>query len=132
MKDEHGWKSQNRIGIDPPGSAIPGRTFALCGNRLGVNCALRRLAASGEILRVAPGIYVKPRHSALVGMVLPNSQEIAKVVTEAERTTFEPSGAAWVYNFRLTTQIMANPVYLTNGVSRRILLGKAFLTLRHA
>jgi hypothetical protein len=90
------------------------------------------LARSGEILRVARGVYVRPRVSKLLGAVRPGPFEVAQAVAEAEGARLAVHGAVWALKLGLTTHVMSSPTYLTDGSTRRIRLGKSVITLRHA
>ena len=119
-------------------NAIPiGRPFATgslvrFGTRAAVDQALSRLEKDQEILRVARGIYVKPRLNSILGRIRPGIFEVAQAITEAEGAKLAIHGAAWALKFGLTTQVMTSSTYLTDGRDRRLHVGKALLTLRHA
>lgn len=116
----------------PLGRPFVSAEVARFGNRAATDQVLSRMARSGQLLRVARGIYVKPKLNPLVGVVRPGAYEVALAVCQAAGARIALPGAAWAYNLGLTTQMMANPLYLTDGTTRHIRLGKANLILLHA
>jgi len=119
-------------------STIPaGRPFASAGflrhgNRAAVDQALSRLARNGEVVRIAQGLYLKPKFSPIVGTIMPTDLEIAKAVVAAEGARLAVPGAVWALKFRLTTQVMMSTTFLTDGSTRHVRLGNAVLTIQHA
>lgn len=89
-----------------------------------INKALVKKTKAGELMRVARGIYVKPRISALVGPVPPGAESIALAIVAAEGAKLFAIGAAWANFFDLTTQLTCTPTYLTSGRPHRIQLGR--------
>ncbi len=116
----------------PTGRPFLSASLVRHGSRAAVDQALSRLEKAKEILRVARGVYVKPRVSGLLGPVPPGALEVAQAVAEAEGAKVAFHGATWALKFGLTTQVMTSSTFLTDGRTRRLHLGKALLTLRHA
>jgi hypothetical protein len=116
----------------PLGKPFVSSQIVRLGTRAAADQALSRMAKAGRIVRVARGVYVKPRQSAIVGTVLPGAFAVAQAICEQEGSRLAATGAAWAYKFGLTTQLTASPTYLTDGSTRHVRIGKALLTLLHA
>lgn len=116
----------------PVGRPFVSASFLRHGNRAAVDQAFSRLAKSGEIFRLAQGVYLKPKFSPIVGPIMPTDDEIAQAIVEAEEAKLAIPGAVWALRFRLTTQVMMSTIYLTDGPTRHVRLGKAVLTIQHA
>ena len=125
-------KVKNQLMAFPAGRPFASRLFLRHGNRAAVDQSLSRLAKGGEIFRVAQGIYIKPKRSALLGTLMPSELEVARAVVEPEGAKLAIPGAVWALKFRLTTQMMMNATFLTDGPTRHVRMGKAVLTLLHA
>lgn len=90
-----------------------------------VNKTLERLAAKGELTRIARGIYTRPEISKLLGQPLtPSTESIAKAIAKRDRARILPTGAYALNILGLSTQVPMNAVYLTDGAARKIQLGK--------
>ena len=97
--------------------------FASFGNAKTVNKALERLVKSGEIDRVATGIYVRPKISKTVGKIFPTIEEIAQAIAKRDKAKIVPTGAYALNRLGLSTQIPMKIVYLTDGSARNIKVG---------
>ncbi|ALM50120.1 hypothetical protein AMR72_15170 [Flavobacterium psychrophilum] len=90
-----------------------------------VNKTLERLAAKGELTRIARGIYTRPEMSKLLGQPLtPSTEVIAKAIAKRDRARILPTGTYALNMLGLSTQVPMNVVYLTDGAARKIQLGK--------
>lgn len=93
-------------------------------NAKAVNKALERLAAKGEIVRAATGIYVRPKQSKLLGNLTPTVEEIAEAIAKRDKARIVPTGIFALNALGLSTQVPLNVVYLTDGAARKILIGR--------
>lgn len=125
-------KVKNHLLEIPAGRPFPSGAFFRHGSRCAVDQALCRLAKKGDIQRLAQGLYLKPKHSAVLGNLMPTDLEIAKAAVETEGARLAVPGAVWALKFGLTTQVMMQTTFLTDGPTRHVHLGQAVLTLRHA
>lgn len=98
--------------------------FISNGNTKTVGKTLERLVTKGELMRVSTGIYTRPVKSNLFGFVTPGIEEIAKAIAKRDKARIVPTGAFALHILGLTTQVPVNVVYLTDGASRKIRLGK--------
>ena len=93
-------------------------------NAKAVSKALERLVAKGEIVRVATGIYVRPKQSKLLGNMIPTVEEIAKAIAKRDKARIVATGIFALNALGLSTQVPLNAVYLTDGAARKIMIGK--------
>lgn len=107
-------------------------SFATIGNTKAVNKALERLTKSGEIERIAQGIYVRPVIDNYIGKVLPSIEEIAIAIAKRDRATIVPTGSYAMYKLGLTTQVPLNIVYYSDTSARKIKIGKQTITFKKA
>jgi len=99
--------------------------FITIGMAKTVNKTLERLAAKGELTRVARGIYTRPEISKLLGQPLtPSTEAIARAIAKRDRARILPTGTYALNMLGLSTQVPMNVVYLTDGAARKIQLGK--------
>lgn len=107
------------------------RSLLHFGSRAAVDEALYRLTKQGVISRVGRGLYVCPRVSKYAGEVPPTPEAIAKVVASSSQAKVDIAGAAAANMLGLSTQMPTQSVFITDGPSRKITVGKMQVTLRH-
>ncbi len=106
------------------GSLFFVQNFLSIGNAKAVSKALERLVANNEVVRVAVGIYTRPRKSKLLGMMLPGIEDVAKAIARRDKARIVPTGAYALNALGLSTQVTLNAVYLTDGASRKVKIGR--------
>ena len=96
--------------------------FADLGERKAINKAFERIALSGKIIRLARGIYCKPKVDTEFGfgIVYPSVDDVAKAIAQRDMCRIVPTGDAALNKLGLSTQVPLNAVYFTDGTSRRI------------
>lgn len=104
--------------------------FVDLGNRNAVDKALSRMAADGSVRRVARGLYDVPKKHPLVGLTAPSIDQVARAVAEKNGTRLQPTGAYAANLLGLSDQVPAKVVFLTDGRSKRIQLGKLTIALK--
>ena len=104
--------------------------FEAIANAKSANKALERLVLSGELYRVAMGIYVRPMKDKVVGIVLPDIEDIAVAIAKRDKARIVPTGSYALYRLGLTTQVPLNVVYATDGSPRKIKIGKQTITFK--
>jgi len=92
---------------------------------------LSELCNGGKLVRVAFGIYVKPKMSSL-GPVMPTIGDIAQAIAKRDSAQILPSGPTAENYLGFSTQIPMNVVYLTSGTPRKVKIGNRTLTLKHS
>lgn len=106
------------------GSLFFNSDFTRFGSAVAVNKALERLVGKNELIRVARGIYTRPKVSDISGITMPSIQEVAKALARRDRAKIIPTGAMAMYQLGLTTQVPLKIVYLTDGSARAVKVGK--------
>ena len=86
--------------------------------------ALDRLENKQVIIRVAQGIYVRPKISKLLGPLVPSAEEVAEAIAKRDRIRTLPTGSYALNALGLSTQVPMNIVLLTDGSPRIIKVGK--------
>lgn len=121
-----------RIKRNPRGTLFFVDSFGNISNNRSVNKALERLVKSGEIERVAQGIYVRSIIDNYIGKVLPSIEEIAKAIAKRDRATIVPTGSYAMYKLGLTTQVPLNIVLYSDTSARKIKIGNQTITFKKA
>ena len=96
-----------------------------------VRQVLTRLVKTGELRRMARGIFVKPKKISGVGELLPSTKEITEVIANNTGETIAIHGAEAARQLHLTTQVPIQTVYYTNGTSRKRKIGTRVVELKH-
>jgi len=115
----------------PAGKAFTIKRFHRLGTNDNVRKILSRMAKSGQIRRVARGIFAKPKKAPYIGEVLPTSEEIAKTVATASGEIVTVHGAEAARQLKLTTQTPMKAIFYTSGNTRKIEAGKRTIILKH-
>ena len=115
----------------PRGKPFTGARFLKHGARSAVDRALSRLAANGEILRLAHGVFVRPRTSRFVGTVMPDIHEVVETIAGNNGETLQIHGAEAARRFRLSTQVPTAPVFHTSGSTRTIRVAGTAVRMVH-
>lgn len=97
--------------------------FVKYGSSDNIRQVLSRLEKEGLVERLAHGIYLKPNKAPLLGMIYPNTEEIAKQIAKRDKARIAPTGVYALYLLGLTTQVPLKAVYLTDGSQREIKIG---------
>ena len=109
--------------------------FASYGQPKAVSKALERLVSSGDLIRLARGIYLYPKVDKELGLgvLYPNFEEIAQSIAKRDHARLVPAGSYALNRLGLSTQIPMNVVYLTDGSQRKITIGQGRgITFKHA
>lgn len=97
--------------------------FIAIANYKAVSKALERLVEDRVLIRVANGIYARYKEDAVLGVMLPTTEQIAKAIAKRDKARIIPTGAYALNALGLSTQIPLNVVYLTDGTARKIKVG---------
>lgn len=104
--------------------------FVKYGSSENIRKILSRLEEDGVVLRLAQGIYLKPKIDPLLGVIYPTTEEIAKQIAQRDKARIAPTGIMALFLLGLTTQIPLKAVYLTDGSQREIKIGKRSIKLK--
>ena len=113
-----------RVEALPLGALLMPADFSDLGSSEAVRISLFRLQKEGLIRRVAQGIYVRPKISKLIGLLLPSAEEVAEAIAKRDRIRTLPTGSYALNALGLSTQVPMNIVLLTDGSPREIRVGK--------
>ncbi len=108
------------------------KDFLDLGSRAAVDQALSRLTRHGKIRRIKRGLYDYPRVSTRLGQLSPNPDAVVQALARKTGSKIRPSGAQAANTLGLSTQVPARLVYLTDGPSRDVVIGRQRIQLRNA
>jgi hypothetical protein len=114
------------------GSVFTPADFLGLGSRAAVDKALSRLTKDGQLRRLARGLYDYPQIHSRLGPLAPMPDIVAKALVRETGSSLQVSGAQAANLLGLSTQVPARSAYLTDGPSRRVVLGKRVVDVRHA
>ncbi len=97
-----------------------------------IDQALSRLAKNGKLRRLARGLYDFPKMHPQLGPLSPAPDDVAQALARETGSQVQIAGARAANALGLSTQVPAKSSYLTDGPSRRVVLGKRVVDLRHA
>ena len=120
-----------RIRAKGRGWVFSARHFLDFGSRRAVDLALFRLDKRRVIRRLGRGIYDYPRTSLTLGILSPSIDAVAKEIAGKNNSKLKITGAQAANAMGLSTQVPARIVYLTDGRSRQLKVGKQTIILKH-
>lgn len=95
--------------------------FFECGNSKAVSKALQRLVASGVLMRMERGLYCSPTESHWgMGKLPAGSDAVIRAYAEKDGFKYGPCPGMAQNALGLSDQVVMNPVFSTDGPSRRI------------
>jgi len=123
---------RKRIHAKHRGWVFTAKEFAKLGSRAAIDQALCRLRQSGEIRRLTRGLYEYPRVHSRIGVLSPSVEAIAKALAARTHSRLLVSEARAANLLGLSTQVPAQNVFLTDGPSRTVQVGRQAIVLKHA
>ena len=123
---------QQRVKTYKKGKPFAIKSFLNLGSRNSVDQAFSRLVKSGEVTRVKNGIYVRPKINRFVGKVIPEIPKVISVIAKSNNETIKVHGAEAARQFKLTTQVPAQPMFYTSGSTREVSIGNLKVKFIHA
>jgi hypothetical protein len=105
-------------------------SFTHFGTPQAVAKTVERLVQSGELVRVATGIYTRPQKDKVLGPVMPSIEDIAKAIAKRDKARILPTGSYALYLLGLSTQIPMNVVFYTDASARKVKIGKQTITFK--
>ena len=94
-----------------------------------VGSILSELTAEGMLVKIAHGIYAKPRKSKF-GVVLPSVDKVVQAIAVRDNAEVLPSGMTALNALGLSTQVPMNYTYLTTGSERTVNLSNRKVVLK--
>jgi hypothetical protein len=96
-----------------------------------VGMALSRMVKSEALRRVARGLYDVPRRHALLGTLSPSTDALVQAVARRDGVVVQPLDVEATNLLGLSEQVVAKPVYETNGPSRKLRVGGVEIEFKH-
>jgi hypothetical protein len=104
--------------------------FLDLGGRRAVGLALMRHTKAGTIRKLARGLYDYPRQDPRAGVIAASTQEIANALKGRDNVRLQLSGAHAANQLGISDQVPVRTVFLTDGPSRRVQLGRRQIVLK--
>lgn len=96
----------------------------------GVRSTLSRLEKMKVIRRLAQGLYDYPRQHPVLGLLPPKPEEVIKAIAEKNGIRTQAAGAYAANMMGLSEQVPGQIIFLTNGPSKKLKIGKQEIVLR--
>lgn len=115
----------------PKGSILFVDDFLDFGSPDSIKKALYRLTNEKNLLiRLAHGVYLYPKTDKELGTLYPSTEEIAKAIARRDKARIIPTGVYALNRLGLSTQVPMKIVYLTDGATRSIKIGKRTISFK--
>jgi len=122
----------DRIRTHGRGKVFIPKDFLDLGSRYAADQSLSRLVKSGDIQRLGRGLYHYPqRRERPRRLTAPDLDEVASALARRTGSRVVPSGAMAAHRLGLSKQVPARSVYLTDGRTRLVRIGKTLIEIRH-
>ena len=108
----------------PKGSVFFVNDFLDYGDPESVKKALLRLKEKNILVRLAHGIYLFPKIDKELGVLFPSTEDIAKAIARRDKTRIVLTGVQALNKLGLSSQVPMKVVYLTDGATRTVKVGK--------
>lgn len=115
----------------PEGEILTPSRFLHHGSRHAVQRGLSRLVEGGKLFRVARGIYVAAVETRF-GVRPPAPEKVVHSLANALGEVLVDHGARAANKLGLSTQVPVRYVFLTDGRSRELQVGKTTVSIRYA
>lgn len=113
------------------GAVFTPADFLDLGPRNAIDLALSRAVRAGTIRKLARGLYDTPRLDPAIGPLAPSTDDIAHALRDRDAARLQPAGAHAANLLGLSDQIPVRAVYLTDGRSRTVGVGRRQIVLKH-
>jgi predicted transcriptional regulator of viral defense system len=117
--------------LHPKGSVFFVDDFLDYGNSESVKKALLRLKEKEILVRLAHGIYLYPKIDTELGVLFPSTEDIARAIARRDKAKIVPTGVQALNKLGLSTQVPMRVVYLTDGATRSIKVGKRTISFKN-
>lgn len=119
-----------RFRREGPGVVLSPRDLLDLGSGPAVRQALSRAVEAGLMRKVARGLYQVPRRDPEFGTLAPTIDAVIEALQKRDGIRLLPSGAHAANILGLSTQVPVRVVFLTDGPTRRIRLGRREIVLK--
>jgi len=123
---------RKRVQKAAPDAVLHAGQFLDLGSRTAVDKALSRLVASGFVRRLARGLYCQPKQHPVLGEILPPVEAVARALAARDHVRLQPFGGYAANLLRLSEQVPAHVIFLTDGKPRKVRYGQQVIELRRA
>lgn len=113
-----------------PGRVYTPFDFLDLGSPHSVGMTLTRMLRSGQLRRIARGLYDVPRTHPKLGELMPTADDIAQAIARRDGASVQPAGAMAANLLSLSEQVPARAVYHTDGPSRAVRVGMLTVQLK--
>ena len=115
------------------GKAFFAKDFLDIASRGTIDMALGSMVRNGTIRRIGRGLYDMPKvNPDLGGQLSPDIDEAARAIARRQRWKIVPEGS-WAANLLgLSTQVPSKIIYLTDGPSKEVPVGRRKIYFKHA
>ncbi len=115
------------------GAAFTAKDFLDLAARGTVDMTLTALIADSTIRRLTRGLYDYPRYSEMLQqLTAPDLNEVARALARRYRWTIIPDGPLAANLLGLSTQVPAQAVYISDGPTKTIAIGKRRILFKNA
>ncbi len=116
-----------------PGAAFTPKDFLDLASRGTVDMTLAAQLKAGSIRRLIRGVYDYPRFSELLkGPAAPDLDQVAQALARRFRWNIIPDGPLAAHLLGLTTQVPARSVYISDGPTKTIRIGRQAIHFKNA
>ncbi|MGE5195986.1 MAG: DUF6088 family protein [Anaerolineae bacterium] len=123
---------RNRITDHGRGWCFTPIHFSDLGGDASIRKALSQLQKQNVIRRLAQGVYDYPKMHDVLGLIPPDLNEVAKAIAEKNGVQIQPAGAYAANLVGLSVQVPGRIIFLTEGPSRRVKIGKQEIIFKKA
>jgi hypothetical protein len=104
--------------------------FDSAGSSESIRQSLSRICKEGTIIRLSKGVYLFPYIDKELGILFPSIERVARAIAKRDKSRIQPTGLYALNKLGLSTQIPMKVVFLTDGITRKINIGKQTITFR--
>ncbi|MCJ7582323.1 MAG: DUF6088 family protein [Candidatus Aminicenantes bacterium] len=123
-------KIVNRMYGKGRGWCFTQKDFFDLGSPGAIRITLHRLEKKSVIRRITRGLYEYPKKHVTIGLLSPSPEKIIEALSVRDAIHFLPSGAYSANLLGLSEQVPAKIVFLTNGSTRRVKVGRQEIILK--
>lgn len=120
-----------RLARKEPARVYTPADFLDLGTPHAVGMALSRMVRAGTLRRVARGLYDVPRNHPLFGELSPSTDALIQAVARRDGVVIQHLDVEATNLLGLSEQVVAKPVYETNGTSRVLKVGELEIEFKH-